>query len=55
MSRFIYALGPSAMHLATLVVTYGVLYAIAYLFTSLLRSTQIQRSFDSNRASAVAR
>jgi hypothetical protein len=55
MSRFIYALGPSAMRLATLALMFGVLYAIADLFSSLLRWTEIQRSFHSNRASAVAR
>ena len=55
MSRFIYALGPCAMRLATLAVMFGVLYAIADLCSSLLRSTQIQRSFDSSRASAAAR
>lgn len=55
MSRFLYAIGPCAMRLATLAVMFGVLYAIADLFASVLRSTEIQRAFDSNRVSAVAR
>jgi hypothetical protein len=55
MSRFIYALGPCAMRLATLALMFGVLYAIADLVTSVFRWTEIQRAFHSNRASAAAR